>query len=85
MDKKQHVFISISSLLFLIICGSKFGCLGLQKQAFGKGGIAKINFCRNWISNGSRVIFSCFLVALGLIFMSFGALEAGLKFDEFSG
>ena len=37
---------------------SEFGCPGLQKQAFGMEGIAKINFRRNWISCDSRVIFS---------------------------
>ena len=67
-----------------MIFGSKFGCLGLQKQAFGKGGIAKINFLRNWISYDSRVNFSCFWVALGRIFMCFDTLEVGLKFDGFS-
>ena len=45
-------------LLFLMILGSESGCLGLENQAFGKGGIAKINFCRNWISHDSRVNFS---------------------------
>ena len=33
-------------------------CLGLQKQAFGMEGIAKINFRRNWISYDSRFEFS---------------------------
>ena len=56
--KKEDLFISISRLLFLMIFGFDFGCLGLQKQAFGKGGIAKTNFRRNWISYDSRVHFS---------------------------
>ena len=56
--KIQDLFIYVSGLLFLMILGSKFRCLGLQKQAFGKGGIAKINFCRNWMSYDSRVDFS---------------------------
>ena len=68
-----------------MIFGSEFGCLGLQKQAFGKGGIAKISFRRNWISYDSSVDFSYFGAALGPIFMIFVALEAGLKFDEFWG
>ena len=84
-DQKRRFFISISRLLFLMIFGSDFGCLGLQKQAFGKGGIAKINFRRNWISYDSRVYFSWFWVALGSIFMAFVALETGLKIDDFSG
>ena len=53
---EEVFFIFISRLLFLLVFGSKFGCLGLQKQAFGKGGIAKINFCRNWISDDSKTI-----------------------------
>ena len=39
----------------LLVFGSKFGCLRLEKQAFGIEGIAKINFCRNGISHDSRV------------------------------
>ena len=83
-SKKEFFFISISRLLFLMIFGSKFGCLGLQKQGFGMEGIAKINFRRNWISHDSRVDFSWFWVALGPIFMVFVALEIGSKIDEFS-
>jgi hypothetical protein len=54
-----------------MIFGCKFGCLGLQKQAFGKGGIAKINFRRNWISFDSRVIFFMILGSLGTTFHDF--------------
>ena len=56
--KKTQFFICISRLSFLMIFGSESGCLGLENQAFGKGGIAQINFCRNWVSNDSRVDFS---------------------------
>ena len=83
--EKHDFFIFISRLLFLMIFGSESGCLGLENQAFGKGGIAKINFYRNWISNDSRVDFSGFWVALRPIFMIFVGLETGLKFDDFSG
>ena len=41
-----------------MLFGFESGCLGLENQAFGKGGIAKINFRRNWISYNSRVHFS---------------------------
>ena len=58
LDKRNIFFISISRLLFLLVFGSKFGCPGLQKQAFGLEGIAKINFRINWISCDSRVIVS---------------------------
>ena len=50
----------ISRLLFLLVFGFKFGCMGLEKQAFGMEGIAKINFRRNWISCDSRVDFHDF-------------------------
>ena len=33
-----------SRLFFLMILGCESGCLGLKNQAFGNGGIAKINF-----------------------------------------
>ena len=56
--EKHDFFIFISRLLFLMILGSESGCLGSENQAFGKEGIAKINFCRNWISHDSRVDFS---------------------------
>ena len=56
--KKKDFFISISRLLFLLVFGSKFRCLGLEKHAFGMEGIAKINFRRNWISYDSRSDFS---------------------------
>ena len=82
LDIRNIFFISISRLLFLLVFGSKFGCLGLEKQAFGMEGIAKINFRRNWISCDSRVDFSQFWVALGPIFMAFVALETGSKICE---
>ena len=85
LDEKKDFFISIFRLLFLMVVGSEFGCPGLQKQAFGMEGIAKINFRRNSISYDSRVEFSWFWVALGVIFMAFVALETGLKIDGFSG
>ena len=56
--ENHDFFISLSRFLFLMIFGSESGCLGLENQAFGKGGIAKINFCRNWISHDFRVDFS---------------------------
>ena len=82
-SKKKLLFISISRLFFLLVFGSKFRCLGLEKHAFGMEGIAKINFRRNWISYDSRSDFSWFLVTLGPIFMIFDALETGSKFDDF--
>ena len=57
-QKKQFFSYLFSGCFFLMIFGFEFGCPGLQKQAFGMEGIAKINFRRNWISCDSRVIFS---------------------------
>ena len=48
--------------LFLMIFGSESGCLGLENQAFGIGSIAKISFCRSWISHDASAIlydFEC--------------------------
>ena len=64
--------------------GSEFGCLGLENQAFRKGGIEKNDLRRNWISYYFRVQFSFFRVALGLIFMTFAALQTVSKIDELS-
>ena len=81
LDQKSRFF----HIYFQVVFGFKFGCLGLEKHAFGMECIAKINFRRNWISCDSRVDFSWFWVALGSIFMAFVALETGLKIDDFSG
>ena len=81
-QQKEYVFVSISRLLFLMIFGSKCGCQGSEKQAFGVEGIAKIKFRRNWISYDCRVDFSLIWVALGPIFMAFVALETGSKIDR---
>ena len=43
----------VARFLLLVIFGSEFGCLGLEKQAFGQGGIAKIDSRRNWMSHES--------------------------------
>ena len=43
--EKHDFLIFISRSLFLMILGSESGCLGSENQAFGKEGIAKINFC----------------------------------------
>ena len=58
LTKKHGFFTFVSRLLFLMILGFESGYLGLENQAFGKEGIAKSNFCRNWISYVSRVRFS---------------------------
>jgi len=83
-SEKRICFASISRLSFLMFLGPESGCLGLEKHAFGKGGIAKSSFHRNWISLDSSVHFSWFWMSLGPIFMIFVALETGMKFDEFS-
>ena len=72
-------------MLFLLVFGSKFGCPGLQKQAFGMEGIAKINFRRNWISHCFQGSFFMILGGSAPVFMTFVALETGLKTDRFSG
>ena len=81
----MYLFMLDPRFRILITFGSGSGCLGLQKQAFGKGCIAKINFQRSWNSHDFMVLFLCFWVALGPIFLALVGLETGLKFDEFSG
>ena len=82
--KKEVFFHIYFQVAFSVAFESKFGCLELEKQAFGIECIAKINFRRNWISCDSRVGSSWFWVALGPLFMAFVALETGSKIDEFS-
>ena len=59
--KKEYFFISISRLLFLMIFGSKFGCLGSEKQAFGVEVLQKSTFAEIG-----------FLMISGSIFHDFG-------------
>ena len=84
LDQKRRFVHIYSQVAFSMISGSEFGCLGLQKQAFGKFGIAKMSFRRNWISYDSRFNFARFWVALGPVFMTVVTLGNGLKFDDFS-
>ena len=53
-----------------MIFGSESGCLGLDNQACGMGGIARISFRRGWIANDSIVHFSMSNI-LGTIFHDF--------------
>ena len=48
LEPKNVSFMFTSGLFFLMNFGSESGCQGLEKQAFGKGSIAKISFRRNW-------------------------------------
>ena len=57
-EATKRFFAFISRLFFLMLFGFESGCLGLKNQAFGKGGLAKIDFRSNWISHDSRVHFS---------------------------
>ena len=84
-EQQNKMLTVISRLLFMMLFASESEFLGLKGQAFGKGGIAKMNFRSSWISYDSRVHFSLFWVALGPIFMTLVALETGLKFDAYSG
>ena len=65
---------------FLMISGSASGCLGLQNQTFGVS--CKKNRCCDFVNSG--VFFTWWLIALGQILKIFGALETGLKCDDFS-
>ena len=56
----------------------------LLKQGFRMEGIAKTMFPQKTFIGDSRVDFWCFLEALGAGFLSFSALETGLKIECFS-
>ena len=56
--KNLCLFMLVSNFLFLVIFGSESRCLGLEEQAFGKGGVATNNSRRNWISYDPMVHFS---------------------------
>ena len=47
--KKVRLFMLVSRILCLVIFWLESGCLGLEKQAFGHGSIAKTYFRSNWI------------------------------------
>ena len=71
-------------LPFAMISGSESGCSGLRNQAFG----IRVN-CKNQLvadvceSVDLNTLYRVFFMALGAIFETFGALETGLKFDDF--
>ena len=71
---------------FLKILGSESGCLGLQNQAFGVGGVAKSQL---FTFVGILLISVSFSYVCSWlwdpILMTFGALETFLKFDDFRG
>ena len=59
--------------------------MAFSKQGFRIEGIAKSMFSQKSFIGDSRVDLGCFLEALGAGFLSFSALEAGLKFMDFRG
>ena len=56
--KKVRFFMLVPRLLFLMIFGFESGCLGLENQAFGMRGIAKINLQISWNSHDFNIQFS---------------------------
>ena len=51
----MYFVLLVSRILFLMTFNSESGCLGLQKQAFGIGSIAKFVFRKSWISRDFMV------------------------------
>ena len=47
--------------------------------------LQKSSFRRSRNSDDSGVVFLCFSEALGTVFLTFAALETGMKIDGFSG
>ena len=76
-----HVFYQV---FFLWFSGDESGRVELGKQGFGVRGCAKTNLSQISGLCWFQCHFSCFLVALGWIFMTFGALEINSKSGDFS-
>ena len=74
------------SVFRLQIFESESGQLGFLRLAFWcKSGCKKHFFDRTRNSDDFRVEFWCFSEALGAVFLTFAALETGLKIDGLSG
>ena len=69
----------VSRSLFASIFGWKYWQLELLEQGFRVEGIAKTMFSQKSFFGDSEVDFLCFLEALGTGFLTFSALETGLK------
>ena len=82
--RKVYFPMLISMFLFWFLLGLNL-VFWNSKTSFWQEKYCKNNFHRSWISHDSRVEFSCFRVAFELIFMTFAALETGLKLDDFQG
>ena len=77
LSDQTKLFFHINfQVVFLLISESESG---LKNQAFGKGGIAKIDFGSNWISHDSRIILFIVLGGLGVNFHDFCRLGEWLQ------
>ena len=74
----------VSRSLFASIFGWNYWQLELLEQGFRVEGIAKTMFSHKSFIGDSRVDLLCILEALGAGFLSFSALETGLKIRCFS-
>ena len=83
---EQHwcFFLMFFSVFFLWFSGKNLVVWSLENKDLVWEGVQKPTCHRCRDSVDFRVDFSCFLVALGSVFMTFGALEISLKSDDFS-
>ena len=79
------MFVHARHQVFLVIFGYESGCLGLENKYFAKELLQKTIFAGIGLLRILWSFFSMILVALGPIFITFGALEIGLKFIDSSG
>ena len=74
----------VSRSLFASIFGWNYWQLELLERGFRVEGIAKTMFSQKSFFGDSRVVFLCFSEALGVVFLTFSALETGSKIECFS-
>ena len=73
----------VSISLFASVFLWNYWQLKLLEQGFRVEGLAKTMFSQKSFFGDSKVDFLCFLEALGTGFLTFSALEAGLKIECF--
>ena len=75
----------MSRSLFVLICESNFGHLGLLKPRFNIESTGRPKFSQKSILMDCWVDLYCFSEALGAVFLIFAALGTSLDIDGFSG
>ena len=82
--KNLCLFMLVSSFFFLMVFGSESGCLGLENKHLAWDFLQQSTFAEIGFLMLPGSSFHDFGWPSGPIFMTFVALETGLKFDDFS-